>query len=133
MLHQDPTSLDGSSVSTPISTAVISTLSQVIQHTLLIAKLIFGELHTCATSRDLINCFSSAPLHADKMASQAPLTPGKRGKKRNSDLNSVLPHHLTAILPYTNSPLKLHRSGFRCCLLVFIVLCYKTRSVCETH
>lgn len=94
---------------------------------------IFGELHTCASSRDLINCFSSAPLHADKMASQAPLTPGKRGKKRNSDLNSVLPHHLTAILPYTNSPLKLHRSGFRCCLLVFIVLCYKTRSVCETH
>lgn len=59
--------------------------------------------------------------------------PGKRGKRRNSGLNSVLPHHLTAILPYTNSSPKLHCSGFRCCLLVFIVLCYKTRSVCDTH
>lgn len=72
-------------------------------------------------------------LHFMLTARQAPLEPGRRIKRRNSGLNSVLPHHLTAILPYTNSSLKLHCSGFHCCLLVFTVLYYKTRSVCETH
>lgn len=40
-------------------TAVISAPYQVKQYTLLIAKLTFVALYTCATSRDTINCSSS--------------------------------------------------------------------------
>lgn len=114
---------------THLNSSHFNTQSSDKTHTSICQTNICGVTHLCYLKRP--DCFSSAPLHADSQSRS--LSTGKRGKRRNSGLNSVLPHHLTAILPYTNSLLKLHHSGFRCCLLVFIVLCYKTTSVCEMH